>query len=57
MEAIWNYFYWQALGTNALDNVGHVLRLGSIRGCITYYDNPNDETGGCNQFLARPSRG
>ncbi len=30
MEAIWNYFYWQALGTNALDNVGKVLRLGVI---------------------------
>ena len=30
MEAIWNYFYWQALGTNALDDVGHVLRLGVI---------------------------
>ena len=27
MEAIWNYFYWQALSTNALDNTGHVLRL------------------------------
>ena len=27
MEAIWNYFYWQALSTNALDDLGHVLRL------------------------------
>jgi virulence factor Mce-like protein len=27
MEAIWNYFFWQALTTNALDDVGHVLRL------------------------------
>ena len=30
MEAIWNYFYWQALSTNALDDVGHVLRLNVI---------------------------
>ena len=30
MEAIWNYFYWQALSTNALDNIGHVLRLGIV---------------------------
>ena len=27
MEAIWNFFYWQALSTNALDDIGHVLRL------------------------------
>ena len=30
MEAIWNYFYWQALSTNALDDIGHVLRLGVV---------------------------
>ena len=29
MEAIWNYFYWQTLSTNALDDIGHVLRLAS----------------------------
>jgi virulence factor Mce-like protein len=53
MEAIWNYFYWQALGTNALDNVGHVLRLGiDPAGCITYVNNPTeDELKTCNQFL------
>src|SRR4029453_3114706 len=28
MEAIWNYFYWQTLSSNALDDIGHVLRLG-----------------------------
>ena len=27
MEAIWDYFYWQALATNPLDDIGHVLRL------------------------------
>ena len=30
MEAIWNYFYWQTLSTNALDDVGHVLRLTAL---------------------------
>jgi virulence factor Mce-like protein len=53
MEAIWNYFYWQALGTNALDDVGHVLRLGiDPAGCITYVNNPTpDDIKNCNQFL------
>jgi hypothetical protein len=53
MEALWNYFYWQALGTNALDNVGHVLRLGiDPAGCITYYNHvDNPDLKNCNQFL------
>jgi len=53
MEAIWDYFYWQALGTNALDDVGHVLRLGiDPAGCITYVNNPTeDDLENCNQFL------
>ena len=34
MEAIWNYFFWQALSTNALDDLGHVLRLNvSVNAC------------------------
>ena len=53
MEAVWDYFYWQALGTNALDDVGHVLRLGiDPAGCITYVNNPTeDDLENCNQFL------
>jgi len=53
MEAIWNYFYWQALGTNALDDIGHVLRLGiDPAGCITYFNKvEGDELKSCNQFL------
>jgi virulence factor Mce-like protein len=53
MEAIWNYFYWQALGTNALDNVGHVLRLGiDPAGCITYFNKlEGEDLKNCNQFL------
>jgi virulence factor Mce-like protein len=53
MEAIWDYFYWQALTTNALDDVGHVLRLSVlINECTSYQVKPTkgllDE---CNQFL------
>ena len=54
MEAIWNYFYWQALSTNALDSVGHVLRLNVTTGCgnVLYANNPSDEQVKCgNQFL------
>ena len=31
MEAIWNYFFWQTLSTNALDDLGHVLRPQRVR--------------------------
>jgi len=57
MEAIWDYFYWQALGTNALDNIGHVLRLGvDPAGCVTYFNKLEDtaeskDLTNCNQFL------
>jgi virulence factor Mce-like protein len=54
MEAIWNYFYWQALSTNALDNIGHVLRLNITTGCgtINYANNPTADQIKCgNQFL------
>jgi ABC-type transporter Mla subunit MlaD len=41
MEAIWNYFYWQALTTNALDEVGHILRLSvAVSGCSPYQPTP-----------------
>ena len=53
MEAIWNYFYWQALGTNALDNVGKVLRLGVTdpTACLGYANNAEAVTKDCNQWL------
>ena len=39
MEAIWNYFFWQALSTNALDDLGHVLRLNvSVGPCSGYFN-------------------
>jgi virulence factor Mce-like protein len=53
MEAIWNYFFWQTLSTNALDDIGHVLRLGIIvNGCTPYQVKPSRELlDRCNQFL------
>jgi virulence factor Mce-like protein len=53
MEALWNYFYWQTLTTNALDDVGHVLRLSVIvNECSPYQTNPTPATlDECNGFL------
>jgi ABC-type transporter Mla subunit MlaD len=53
MEAIWNYFYWQALTTNPLDDIGHVLRLSIVvNECSPYQVNPSDELlERCNQFM------
>jgi virulence factor Mce-like protein len=53
MEAVWNYFFWQALSTNALDDVGKVLRLSIIvNECSPYQVKPSPETiEECNQFL------
>jgi hypothetical protein len=53
MEALWNYFYWQTLTTNALDDVGHVLRLSVIvNECSPYSTNPSPALlEECNEFL------
>ena len=53
MEAIWNYFYWQALSSNALDDIGHVLRLSIVvNQCSTYQVKPSKALlDKCNQFL------
>jgi virulence factor Mce-like protein len=60
MEAIWNYFFWQALTTNALDDVGHVLRVGisvAPGGCSDYFfargEEPEEREAfdECNQWL------
>jgi virulence factor Mce-like protein len=53
MEALWNYFYWQALTTNALDDVGKVLRLSVIfNECSPYSTNPSPALlEECNGFL------
>jgi virulence factor Mce-like protein len=53
MEAIWNYFYWQALSTNALDDLGHVLRLSIVvNQCSSYQVKPSKALlDQCNQFI------
>jgi ABC-type transporter Mla subunit MlaD len=54
MEAIWNFFYWQTLSTNALDDVGHVLRLTALVNplCSGYAVKPDEaHIEKCNQFL------
>jgi virulence factor Mce-like protein len=59
MEAIWDYFFWQALTTNALDDVGHVLRVGITvdlppNGCSGYFNRREGQEevfDRCNQWL------
>jgi virulence factor Mce-like protein len=53
MEALWNFFFWQALTTNPLDDIGHVLRLSIIvNPCSSYQVKPSPQTiAQCNQFL------
>jgi ABC-type transporter Mla subunit MlaD len=46
MESIWNYFFWQALTTNGLDDIGHVLRVGvtvDAEGCSQYFNSRRDD--------------
>jgi virulence factor Mce-like protein len=54
MEALWNFFYWQALSSNPLDDIGHVLRLSIVVNpvCGSYQVKPDAQTiAKCNQFL------
>lgn len=55
MEALWDYFYWQALSTNALDNTGHVLRLTALVNECSAYQVTRKGNGplfdNCNQWL------
>ena len=54
MEALWNYFFWQALTTNPLDDLGHVLRLSIVVNpvCGSYQVKPSPQViAQCNQFL------
>jgi virulence factor Mce-like protein len=53
MEAIWNYFFWQTLSINSMDDVGHVLRLSVIvNECSPYQTDPPDALlEECNSFL------
>jgi ABC-type transporter Mla subunit MlaD len=54
MEAIWNYYYWQGLATNAFDRVGHILRISAtldLAACSNYQKTITAETRKCNRWL------
>jgi virulence factor Mce-like protein len=55
MEAIWNYFFWQTLSINMLDDTAHILRasLTAVPDCIPFTnEKPNPETlEKCNSYL------
>ena len=54
MEAFWNYVYFQTLGINAFDEIGHVLRiiLFNTGPCPAYVAKPTDaEIKDCNSWL------
>src|SRR5919108_2408620 len=42
MEAVWNYFFWQTLSINMLDNDAHMLRasLTAVPDCIKFRNEP-----------------
>ncbi|MEX2194797.1 MAG: MlaD family protein [Thermoleophilaceae bacterium] len=45
MENLFNYIYWQTLGINAFDELGHLLRVGLLAGgsCLRYTARPDQE--------------
>jgi virulence factor Mce-like protein len=54
MEGLWNYYYWQALSTNAYDAVGHILRITAtldLGGCSAYFTTITEETRRCQRWL------
>jgi hypothetical protein len=55
MEAVWNYFFWQTLSINMLDNDAHILRasLTAVPDCMEFTnEKPNPETiKRCNSYL------
>ena len=42
MEALWNYFYWQTLSINMLDDTSHMLRasLTAAPDCLNFRNTP-----------------
>ncbi len=39
-ESFWNYFFWQGMSINGLDDVGHLLRLSiKVNECTPYQNN------------------
>ena len=54
MEGLWNYYYWQALSTNAFDSIGHILRVTAmldLGGCSAYFTTITSETRRCQRWL------
>jgi virulence factor Mce-like protein len=54
MEGFLNYYYWQALSTNAFDSIGHILRISAtldLGGCSAYFTDIDDENRRCNRWL------
>ncbi|MGH2744946.1 MAG: MlaD family protein, partial [Thermoleophilaceae bacterium] len=54
MEGLWNYYYWQALSTNAFDSVGHLLRISAtldLGGCSAYFTRITSENRRCQRWL------
>jgi virulence factor Mce-like protein len=59
MEAIWNYFFWQTLSINMLDDDAHMLRasLTAVPDCIPFRNEPpkseadKDTFKRCNSYL------
>jgi virulence factor Mce-like protein len=44
MEGFWNYIYYQALGTNAFDDVSHLLRIVAVQSpCAPYNPKPTEK--------------
>jgi virulence factor Mce-like protein len=54
MEGLLNYYYWQALSTNAFDSVGHILRISAtldLGGCSSYFTTITAENKRCQRWL------
>jgi ABC-type transporter Mla subunit MlaD len=54
MEAFWNYIYFQTLGINALDDLGHLLRITAFAAgpCAPYAARPTQAViNECNSWL------
>jgi virulence factor Mce-like protein len=54
MEGLWNYYYWQALSTNAFDSIGHILRISAtldLGGCSAYFTTITPENRRCQRWL------
>jgi virulence factor Mce-like protein len=55
MESIWNYFFWQTLSINMLDDTAHILRasLTAVPDCMPFRNSKPDQATleKCNSYL------